>query len=753
MGKGTIISGGAAGLYQVQVNFDRARIEAELARLATAIAEQGTAIDNLAAEITAAEADPALAGQLGELRSRYGRAKLVRAGMERRQAYLNSLHLSDPTLEAWCADLTEDLAGEVATIEVNGERERGLLIAPGYADGAHYNSAEHGRLQPVAASTPAGVFSNLALMPGWQKWRPTYRLGEITAKAGDLCDVALDQAAFSDRGSGLSANLNINQNTVGGQVTLEVVPINYMNCDGAAFQVGDRVVVHFIDQDWNDPQVIGFESNPRHCLFYVLRIKLQLQRAIDAGGDIWQDTGDYMALFWDLDNNQPLPVQKEDETLWDYPLSQTDAEGDFWDDLLNQYGAGVSLTPPAPLLNMVGLEDSPIQYDGNYLDFGAGRTFLTTASPMSLLGLGQTLLFINWDFDENGDYSEADAANYSNAQENSYGELDSFACDYAWSIIIPEPVQTGEVGVDWTTTANGSWADDWSDTAELPSGGFLPPYTVYGIGFQGSTLFPAFNFSDFRIRTLNSSGAAELSWALSVEWAGSGSQTKSFSRSDHSVRVAVDPDEYSSNGGGSVYNSSDYSGAGLATSPDGEIYDIGLAQLVGQSCHVSWSDGGVSPSLSGEFSRSVDYLFRAVALASDYSTSANYQALILGEAVSTGNKALTGAVTGEPEPAWNPLSQQWSWSWLNNLEEDAIQYSGHAVNYTISARAALCADADTQNPWELPANEDLEAQLNLMLSELLALYPDPNTADPGLIMGEDLNFWRLDFDIAPLVRP
>jgi predicted transglutaminase-like cysteine proteinase len=43
------------------------------------------------------------------------------------------------------------------------------------------------------------------------------------------------------------------------------VPIEYMDCGGSVFAVGDNVVVEFTDRDWYDPKVIGFLTNPKEC--------------------------------------------------------------------------------------------------------------------------------------------------------------------------------------------------------------------------------------------------------------------------------------------------------------------------------------------------------------------------------------------------------------------------------------------------------------------------------------------------------
>lgn len=124
---------------------------------------------------------------------------------------------ADQIVSAWCADLTEDLTGYVGTIEVPGQRQT-LQILPGYDSSAVYSQMRDGILEPSIAGTPAGAFWNLAMQPGWQKWKPTFRHGTITAIDGDYCSLSLSEAYH--RGSALDVNA---------YDLFENVPIEYMN--------------------------------------------------------------------------------------------------------------------------------------------------------------------------------------------------------------------------------------------------------------------------------------------------------------------------------------------------------------------------------------------------------------------------------------------------------------------------------------------------------------------------------------------
>lgn len=286
MGKAQIISGGPDGLYNVGLVRDTTRITAEIAAITarlevlttaieeaedarndameavdTAMAALNTAITELINKQTTAAAVSDLQKvhataqqQYSTKYSNYNLLILEKESKTKRLALLEDALASDYRDNIWCADLTENLAAgaEVGTIEINGEDTQ-IIIYPAGALSALQSSL----LQPVLSSTPAGVFYNQAILPAWQRWKPTYRTATITAINGNLCSVLLSAAASSQQ------DLNINP----GVTTLANVPIEYMSgINGSAFAVGDRVVVEFTNQDWTRPKVIGFENNPRASL-------------------------------------------------------------------------------------------------------------------------------------------------------------------------------------------------------------------------------------------------------------------------------------------------------------------------------------------------------------------------------------------------------------------------------------------------------------------------------------------------------
>lgn len=163
--------------------------------------------------------------------------------------------LEPQVITAWCADATEDATGQVATIEINGEvGDTGpqIIIAPREV----LPTLPHGEVAAREVQSGAQAYFNAAVLPGWQKHKPTYRAGRIRDidTAANTCRVDLDPARSS------AENLDINQAT-----TLTGVPVRYMTCDASAFEENDRVLVEFQQQDWAQPVVIGFVERPRPC--------------------------------------------------------------------------------------------------------------------------------------------------------------------------------------------------------------------------------------------------------------------------------------------------------------------------------------------------------------------------------------------------------------------------------------------------------------------------------------------------------
>ena len=300
MGKGTIISGGSLGEYSISVDFDTEAIAAKKIALqgglARSRAEKLTTENGLAALESAHNAllsqqdalidalsNPPTTAELAALNEKTKETFTALTEVSRKTSEVKSLTAditialkeiarlesakTSEVVAAWCADYSEDLTGEVGTIEIPaGEYETHVQIRQGYGGASDYAAARDGNLRQPFADVAAATFYNLAMQPGTQRWLPRYRKGIISAldETADTCTVTLDSAASGQQG------LTVNYGSV-----FPGVSISYMDCDAEAFENGDHVIVEFINHDKVDPQgnnwlpgnmrVIGFVDNPEPC--------------------------------------------------------------------------------------------------------------------------------------------------------------------------------------------------------------------------------------------------------------------------------------------------------------------------------------------------------------------------------------------------------------------------------------------------------------------------------------------------------
>jgi predicted transglutaminase-like cysteine proteinase len=185
MGKGQIIAHKGNGLYDVRLTYAyRSRITARLATYTAQIAEFDTKI--------LAETDV----------NKKALLKLQRASIQKLYDYYSNGMPADPTVEAWCADLTEDLSygTVVGTIEIPGEQVT-MLVRPAYNGRSIYSAARDGQLMPSIAGAPHQVLFNWMLLPGWQRHKPIYRIGTVSAIDYDAntCTVCLEPAFSSQQ--------------------------------------------------------------------------------------------------------------------------------------------------------------------------------------------------------------------------------------------------------------------------------------------------------------------------------------------------------------------------------------------------------------------------------------------------------------------------------------------------------------------------------------------------------------------------
>ena len=247
--------------------------EAELSNINSQISEKESQIK---ANLTALDAKEQELQEQQRFRDSLERKKkilmLYLLSYEKKIADINSVKETE-NKDIWCVDYSENIEAQtVGLIEIHEENATRYNIRPGYdPDLVVYDSARDGQESPIKAQTAAQAFYNLALFPAWQKWKPFYRYAVITDKRGNVADVdILDYKSPYQ-------NIDINK-----LKSLTDVDIEYMSCNGAAFEIDDIVVVQFDGNSWDTPKIIGFKEEPKSCVF--LNIKIASINLIDFDG-------------------------------------------------------------------------------------------------------------------------------------------------------------------------------------------------------------------------------------------------------------------------------------------------------------------------------------------------------------------------------------------------------------------------------------------------------------------------------------
>ena len=256
--------------------------------------------------------------------------------LKKRRDRVQSARDMDFQTQAWCADLSTGLSGNVGTIEPGTERKNGINIQPGASGGAAWDGARDGQATPFLTMDVADAMRNFALMPAIQKWRPTYRYGIISDidLQANTCTVTLGALTSSIQA------LNINHQSV-----FNSVPIDYMDCNAAAFENGDHVIVKFSPYNavTGQPKVIGFVDHPKPCESlnfklssingasfpveiphqYQLRVTQPIPQVINSGSSKGTYTEDFTVIgagALDLQGVISITVDPGVQIDYDYPL-------------------------------------------------------------------------------------------------------------------------------------------------------------------------------------------------------------------------------------------------------------------------------------------------------------------------------------------------------------------------------------------------------------------------------------------------
>lgn len=333
MGFARILSGGTNGRYSIEIDYGEATRQGLLTSITAVIASIDSAIASVsvlilegevkeAAAIAAVNAarDALIAATLPGLPA--GSPKPDTAGFRfavKRLTDLKAIHeplrirkeslrhqraiavnraaawsafTAVETRNAWCTDYTDDAApgSYAATVEIPGDSSL-ILLAPG----CRTWSEGDGILTAREILSPEQAYLNAAILPGWQKFKPTYRWGTCTGINYDANTMDVSLFAQSSTAQGLSVNQ---------ASALTSVPVVYMTCNALAFEIDDRVVVQFVGQDWANPRVIGFLDNPKRCNAWQLFQSDYIQDTIldDDSADFSRLTYlEYKSYFADMD--------------------------------------------------------------------------------------------------------------------------------------------------------------------------------------------------------------------------------------------------------------------------------------------------------------------------------------------------------------------------------------------------------------------------------------------------------------------
>lgn len=203
---------------------------------------------------SATQAERSTALTLANARAVYQMSRTKEESIRRRIRYLKDQTTIEDTRVVWCADCNQTLqeGDSVGTIEIPNTDDS-IMIKPTGTDvnGSDYDSEIDGILTNTAALTPAQAFHSYAVFPGWQRWKPTYRLGKILEKTGrDNATILLD------------AESTVQSLKVDNARYIYNVPLTLKGQKSGPYEIGDRVVVKFEDQNHESPKVVGFEEDP-----------------------------------------------------------------------------------------------------------------------------------------------------------------------------------------------------------------------------------------------------------------------------------------------------------------------------------------------------------------------------------------------------------------------------------------------------------------------------------------------------------
>lgn len=287
MSKAKIVEHLGKGKYRVKLQIDIRAIKAQIESLKKRIEQANQRINNelkIAVDTTKAtlnaiaipqnlsEHSAELAQIMGNLltaRAAYDKAvkaldreKTLRENIIDEKGKLGA-YKDEEERDIWCADYTTDLKPDTEVGVIDWYQLRGTstphkhVILPGYLAGKEckYDKVRDGRRVPQGGLNTYSWWYAMMLCPGMERFNPHYRKGTITAiNDKGRVDVTVDEVytqVLHSEAKALSAK----------ELNLTNVPVRYLSCDSAVFEVGDRVVIEYPRKNSHRNLVDTFSSS------------------------------------------------------------------------------------------------------------------------------------------------------------------------------------------------------------------------------------------------------------------------------------------------------------------------------------------------------------------------------------------------------------------------------------------------------------------------------------------------------------
>ena len=226
------------------------------------------------------------------------------AALDRQQRF-NKLKAHD-VKTLWIADYSlsiEPTGADLPVMEIAGESGTdfdAVLYPANDQAPVPWSPGRFGDRTHALSLSKEGCFAASALFPGWQKFLPLYRFGKILSfPQKDFAQVQLIEPLKSSQQQLKIPPSNPYVPKAEAEGKLDLVPVRYMDCNAAAFKVGDHVVIEYEGLKSDKPVVIGFAKYPKPCpdiQFWTPRERLMIPH------DSWdrrEETGQqYGNAYW-----------------------------------------------------------------------------------------------------------------------------------------------------------------------------------------------------------------------------------------------------------------------------------------------------------------------------------------------------------------------------------------------------------------------------------------------------------------------